>query len=122
MKLRSFLRPYIKESVLAPLLKLTEATLELFVPLVITAIIDRGIGRGDDGFILSMGGVLFLLAFVGMAVSITAQYFAARAATCFSTDMRSPGVISMEPLVGSISPESSFKRVDLPAPLAPIMP
>lgn len=88
MKLRSFLRPYIKESVLAPLLKLTEATLELFVPLVITAIIDRGIGRGDDGFILSMGGVLFLLAFVGMAVSITAQYFAARAATCFSTDMR----------------------------------
>lgn len=86
--LLKFLKPYVKESVLAPLFKLGEATLELFVPLVMTAIIDRGIAQGDTSFILWMGAVLVGLATVGMIISITAQYFSARAAVCFSTDVR----------------------------------
>ena len=87
-QLLTYLKPYRKESVLAPLFKLLEATLELFVPLVMTAIIDRGIAEKDDSYILWMGAVLFGLAAVGMVVSITAQYFAAKAAVGFSTDVK----------------------------------
>ena len=87
-QLLKYLRPYKKESVLAPLFKLLEATLELFVPLVMTAIIDRGIADKDDSYILWMGVVLFGLAAVGMTVSITAQYFAARAAVGFANDVK----------------------------------
>lgn len=78
----------MKESILAPLFKWLEATLELFVPLVVSAIIDHGIAEGDDSFILWMGAVLLGLAFSGLVMSITAQYFAARAATGFSSDVR----------------------------------
>lgn len=86
--LLKFLKDYKRESVLAPFLKMTEAAFELFVPLVIASIIDEGIRNGDKIYIYKMGGVLLLLAIVGLTCSITAQYFAAKAATGFSTNLR----------------------------------
>ncbi|HBM01022.1 MAG TPA: ATP-binding protein, partial [Roseburia sp.] len=77
-----------KESILSPLFKLLEASFELFVPLVMAAIIDTGIGNKDGGFILKMCGILILLALVGLTCSITAQYFAAKAAVGFATKVR----------------------------------
>ena len=71
---------YPKESILAPLFKLLEACFDLCVPLVVAAIIDRGIGGGDSTLVWQLCGVLVLLAFVGLAWAITAQYFSARAA------------------------------------------
>lgn len=73
-KLLVFLRDYKKESVLAPLFKLLEASFELFVPLVMAKIIDVGIGTGDNSYVLKMCGVLILLAFIGLTCAITAQY------------------------------------------------
>lgn len=87
-KLLRYLREYKKESVFGPLFKLTEAMFELFVPLVVAQIIDRGITAGDFGYIGKMCGVLLLLALIGLACSITAQYFAAKAAVGFSTKLR----------------------------------
>ncbi len=75
-----FLRLYPKESIIAPLFKLLEACFDLCVPLVVAAIIDRGIGEGDTAFIWSMCGVLILLAVVGFSCAMIAQYFSARAA------------------------------------------
>ncbi len=86
--LLKYLRNYKKETVLAPLFKLLEASFELFVPLVMAAIIDRGIGQSDSGYVLKMGGVLIALGLIGLVCSITAQYFAAKAATGFSTELR----------------------------------
>ncbi|MEE3468564.1 MAG: ABC transporter permease, partial [Eubacterium sp.] len=86
--LLTYLKPYLKEVVLAPLFKLGEATLELFVPLVMTAIIDRGIADHEPSFILWMGAVLVGLATVGMIISITAQFFSAKAAVGFTTDVK----------------------------------
>ncbi len=83
-----YLRPYIKECVLAPLFKLFEATLDLFVPLIMTAIIDEGIAKEDTSFILLMGGVLLGFAVVGAVIAITAQFFAAKAAIYFQTDVK----------------------------------
>lgn len=88
-KLLVYLKDYKKESVLGPLFKLLEASFELMVPLVMAAIIDVGIGGGDTGYVFWMGGVLLLLAAVGLASSLTAQYFAAKAAVGFSTKMKS---------------------------------
>lgn len=87
-KLLRFLKDYKKESILSPLFKLLEASFELFVPLVMAAIIDTGIGNKDGGFILKMFGILILLALVGLTCSITAQYFAAKAAVGFATKVR----------------------------------
>lgn len=87
-KLLVYLKDYKKESVLGPLFKLLEASFELFVPLVIARIVDVGITSGDYGFVWRMGGILFLLAAVGLACSVTAQYFAAKAATGFATSLR----------------------------------
>ena len=87
-KLFRFLKNYKKECVLAPLFKLFEATLELFVPLVMAAIIDHGIDDGDYGFIGWMGGILVLLAAVGLTAALVAQYFAAKAAVGFATELR----------------------------------
>ena len=67
-KLLRFLKDYKKESILSPLFKLLEASFELFVPLVMAAIIDTGIGNKDGGFILKMCGILILLAIVRKAV------------------------------------------------------
>lgn len=87
-KLLVYLKDYIKESILGPLFKLLEALFELFVPLVIAAIIDTGIENGDTGYIIKMYLVLVLLGFVGLAFSITAQYFAAKASVGFVSKIR----------------------------------
>ncbi len=88
-KLLVYMKTYVKESILGPLFKLLEATFELFVPLVMAAIIDSGIANGDRGYILRMCGVLVLLAVVGLVCSITAQYFAAKASVGFACKVRS---------------------------------
>lgn len=83
-----YLKDYKKETVLAPLFKMLEASFELFVPLVMAAMIDTGIANGDRGYILKMGGVLVLLAVVGLTCSVTAQFFSAKAAVGFATKLR----------------------------------
>ena len=87
-QLKPYLKPYLKETILAPLFKLLEAILELFVPLIMAVIIDKGIGNKDTALILQQGAILIGLGMVGVAVSITAQYFAAKAATGFTADVR----------------------------------
>ena len=87
-RLMKYLSDYKKESVLAPLFKLLEAFFELMVPLVMANIIDRGIAESDMGYIAKMGLWLLTLAVVGLVSSITAQYFAAKAAVGFSTGLR----------------------------------
>lgn len=87
-KLLVFLNDYKKETVLAPLFKMLEATFELFVPLVMAAIIDQGIGGGDVPYVLRMGGLLIALGVIGLVCSITAQYYAAKAAVGFSTKLK----------------------------------
>lgn len=87
-KLLCYLKEYKKESVLGPLFKLLEATLELFVPLVVAAIIDTGIGNQDRGYVVKMCLVLVLLGLIGLAFSVTAQYFAAKAAVGFVSKIR----------------------------------
>ena len=88
-KLLKYMKSYTLQSVLGPLFKLLEASFELFVPLVMAAIIDTGIAQGDNGYILRMCGVLAALAVIGLVCSITAQYFAARASVGFATKIRS---------------------------------
>lgn len=83
-----YLKEYKKECICAPLFKLLEASFELIVPLVMAAIIDNGIMASDKSYIWKMGGVLVLLAAVGLISSVTAQYFAAKAAVGFSTKLR----------------------------------
>ena len=83
-----YLKEYKKECICAPLFKLLEASFELIVPLVMAAIIDNGITASDKSYIWKMGGVLVLLAAVGLISSVTAQYFAAKAAVGFSTKLR----------------------------------
>ena len=87
-KLKPYLKPYLKETILAPLFKLFEAILELFVPLIMAVIIDKGIGNQDTSLILHQGSILIGLGILGVVVSITAQYFAAKAATGFTADVR----------------------------------
>ena len=87
-KLLVYLKDYKKESVLGPLFKLLEASFELIVPLVMAAIIDTGVANGDRPYIMKMCMVLVLLALIGLTCSITAQYFAAKAAVGFSTKLR----------------------------------
>ncbi|MCR5675128.1 MAG: ABC transporter ATP-binding protein/permease [Lachnospiraceae bacterium] len=83
-----YLRNYRKETILAPLFKLLEVVFELIVPLVMAHLIDAGIGGHDEKTILAMGGLLALLAFVGLVSAITAQFFAARAAVGFAAEVR----------------------------------
>lgn len=87
-RLMRYLKDYKKESVLAPLFKLLEAFFELLVPLVMASIIDRGIADSDMGYIGKMGACLLALAAVGLLSSVTAQFFAAKAAVGFSTKLR----------------------------------
>ena len=87
-KLLIYLKDYKKETVLAPLFKLLEASFELFVPLVMAAIIDNGIANGDRGYIGRMCLVLIALGIIGLTCSITAQYFAAKAAVGFAAQMK----------------------------------
>ena len=87
-QLMTYLKDYKKESILAPLFKLLEAFFELMVPLVMANIIDYGISNRNMGYIGKMGLLLLLLGVVGLASSITAQFFAAKAAVGFSTQLR----------------------------------
>ena len=87
-QLMMYLKDYKKESILAPLFKLLEAFFELLVPLVMANIIDYGISNRNMGYIGKMGLLLLLLGIVGLASSITAQFFAAKAAVGFSTKLR----------------------------------
>lgn len=103
--LLKYLKEYRKEAVLAPLFKLLEATFELIVPLVMAAIIDTGIGTQNRPYILKMCGVLVLLAMVGLVSAITAQWFAAKAATGFSAKLRH--------LLFEHIQELSFSQMDL---------
>ncbi|MCR5640987.1 MAG: ABC transporter ATP-binding protein/permease [Lachnospiraceae bacterium] len=83
-----YLKTYKKESILAPLFKMLEAIFELFVPLVVAAIIDVGIANHDLQYVLSRCGLLLVLAVIGLTVAITAQYFAAKAAINSACKMR----------------------------------
>ena len=87
-KLLKYMKGYGKECVLGPLFKLLEATFELFIPLVVASIVDKGIGSGDHGYIVKMCGVMIALGIIGLISAVTAQYFSAVAAVGFSTRLR----------------------------------
>ena len=87
-KLLKYLNDYKKESVIGPLFKLLEACFELVVPLIMANMIDIGIRNQDTGYILRMGSILILFAVLGLACSLTAQYFAAKASVGFGTALR----------------------------------
>lgn len=87
-RLFSYMKDYKLESILGPLFKMLEASFELLVPLVVASMVDVGIRNRDGGYIMKMGGLLLLLALVGLACSLTAQYFAAKAATGAGTALR----------------------------------
>lgn len=87
-KLLIYLKDYKKESILAPLFKMLEASFELFVPLVMAAIVDVGIAGNDKGYILKMCLVMIVLGVIGLICSITAQFYAAKAAVGFATKLR----------------------------------
>ena len=88
-KIGSFIKGYRKESVLAPLFKLLEAVFELVVPLLVASLIDEGIALGDKGYVIRMILLMLLFAFTGLVSSVTAQYFAAKAAIGFTKGMKS---------------------------------
>ncbi len=88
LKLFKYFRSYVKESVLAPLFKLAEALLDLLVPLVIAAIIDDGIPENNNVYIVNACVFLLALAALGLLLSVTAQYFAAKAASGYSSELR----------------------------------
>lgn len=86
--LLKYLKKYKKESILAPLFKMLEASFELLIPLVMASIIDVGIAGSDTGYVIRMCGIMIALGFIGLVCSVTAQYFAAKAATGFATELR----------------------------------
>ena len=87
-RLEKFLRPYRRESILAPLFKLLEVVFDLMVPVVVAQIIDVGVAKNDRGYIAEMFFVLLLMAAVGLLCSFTAQFFAAKASVGFATSVR----------------------------------
>ena len=87
-KLLRYLKEYRKECILAPLFKMLEACFELFVPLVVASIVDIGIAGENKSYILSRAGIMVALGIIGLLCSVTAQYFAAKAAVSFSTKLR----------------------------------
>ena len=87
-KLLKYMKGYGKECVIAPLLKLLEASFELLIPLVVASIVDTGIGNGDRGYVVKMVLLMVLLGLIGLGCAITAQYFAAKAAVGFATRLR----------------------------------
>ena len=108
-KLMRYIKGYEKQALLAPLFKMLEACFELFVPLVIASIIDTGIKNEDAAFIWTRCGLLVLLAAIGLASSLTAQWFSAKAALGFGTALRKDlfrhiGTLSYSELDGSGTP------------------
>ena len=87
-KLLKYMKGYGKECILGPLFKLLEATFELFIPLVVASIVDKGISSGDHGYILKMCGVMIALGIIGLIMAVSAQYFSAVAAVGFSARLR----------------------------------
>lgn len=87
-KLIRYLKPYTKESIIAPLFKLLEAMFDLMVPFVVRRIMDVAIPQGDTAGIWRLCGLLVLFAVIGLSCTLIAQYFAARAAVGFGTDIR----------------------------------
>lgn len=87
-KLGKFFKGYIKESIAGPFFKLLEATFELLIPLIMAAIIDRGIPNGDKGYILRMGLVMIGCGVIGFTCTLAAQYFSAKAAVGFSSKLK----------------------------------
>ncbi|TCL58993.1 ABC-type multidrug transport system fused ATPase/permease subunit [Kineothrix alysoides] len=87
-KLLIYLKDYKKETVLAPLFKMLEASFELFVPLVMAAIIDTGIAQGDKRYIVRMCLIMVALGVIGLVCSVTAQYYSAKAAVGFSAGLK----------------------------------
>lgn len=87
-RFKLLIKDYKKESILAPLFKLLESLFDLFVPLVIAGIINKGINNNDFGYVVKMFMLLILLAIIGLACSIVAQYFAAKASVGFTTKLR----------------------------------
>ncbi|MFG6349805.1 MAG: ABC transporter ATP-binding protein/permease [Lachnospiraceae bacterium] len=83
-----YIKEYTKECILGPFFKLLEACFDLAVPLVMASVIDKGVASGDKGYIFKYGGILILLAVIGLTCSITAQFFAAKAATGFAANVR----------------------------------
>lgn len=98
-------RGYLKETILSPLFKLCEATLELVVPLIVANIIDKGISNKDTGYIVTMCLVLVMLGIVGLGLSLTAQYFAAKSAVGFTTSLKKTLFNHLESL--------SYKDIDM---------
>lgn len=88
-RLLVFLKDYKKETVLAPLFKLLEASFELMIPLVVAAIVDQGIGQGNLNYVYKAGGIMILLGIIGLIAAVSAQFFAAKAAVGFATGLRS---------------------------------
>ena len=88
MRITSFIKGYRKEAVLAPLFKLLEALFELAVPLAVASLIDDGIAKGNSRHVFSMAFIMVVLGLIGLAASITAQYFSAKAAVGFSVKMK----------------------------------
>ena len=87
-KLLKHMKQYRLEAILGPFFKLTEAMFELFVPLVVADIIDKGIGNSDKSFVISRGILLAALGIIGFICALIAQYFAAKAAVGFATNLR----------------------------------
>ena len=87
-KLASYLKRYTKESILAPLFKLLEVVFDLMVPLVVARMINIGVAGNDRGYMVRCFLILILMALLGLAASITAQFFAAKACTGFAADLR----------------------------------
>ncbi|MCR5420249.1 MAG: ABC transporter ATP-binding protein/permease [Lachnospiraceae bacterium] len=87
-KLLKYLKPYKKECVLAPLFKMLEAIFELFIPLVVASIIDKGIGANDSAYIIKCILIMISLGVVGLISAVSAQYMAAKAAVGFATGLR----------------------------------
>lgn len=89
IRLRRFLKDYKKECIIGPICKLVEAILELFVPLVMAKIIDVGVKNGNSGYVIKMGGLLVLLAALGLSFALVCQYWASKASQGFGTKVRS---------------------------------
>lgn len=87
-KLKSYLRPYLKESILGPFFKLLEAILELLLPTIVALIINHGIGEKDTNYVLKMGSLMLIMTILGFGCAMICQYYAARASQGFGTSLR----------------------------------
>lgn len=87
-KLKSYLRPYLKESILGPFFKLLEAILELLLPTIVALIINHGIGEKDTDYVLKMGSLMLIMTVLGFGCAMICQYYAARASQGFGTSLR----------------------------------